>query len=225
MRIPHYSGKIFMYPCAGDDIPEPVQHFGELFDTFLFVDLKYSARMSVPKIIGWEEVKGSQRIFGSFNSVVGLCEVGRHKFRMINPAWFCTDFSSKSTGKKIKIILRRGFGQYALQELEDASLSMFMHRGDSVGEGGSGVFYLSNRRMQHQPISNLLDLILRKLCKPGLIGSDGSNTKIKELVVAANGDESISRFNSHGLSWQRTNLKLNGVSRMNVWEVYPDVLG
>ena len=55
MTPPPYSGKLFMYPCAGNDIPEAVEAYGHLFDTFLFVDIDYTFKSGVvPLIHGWE---------------------------------------------------------------------------------------------------------------------------------------------------------------------------
>jgi len=62
------------------------------------------------------------------------------------------------TNREISIIRRRGFGQYALNEFPDDSLSIFCHRGDSSGEGGSGVRYLDNIKIKHPPLSMLLML-------------------------------------------------------------------
>jgi hypothetical protein len=203
MTAPQYPGKIFMYPCAGSDIAEPVQVFGGDFDTFLFVDIKYNARSAEPEIPGWQMVAGSQRRLGSSNSSMRHRSVGRSRFRDIEPEWFFSDYENEANGKRISIVRRRGFGQYALQELPDGSLSMFLHRGDSPGEGGSNVFYLANRRTSHEPISNLMNVLKRKLGYPALIASDGSNTTIPELVATARGNSEFKSFVRYGLLWQR----------------------
>lgn len=219
MIAPSYSGKIFMYPCAGNDVVEPVQVFGEFYDTFLFVDLNYSSTTKMPKIIGWNEVSGSQRRFGSANSSIRIVQNGYSKFKVVDPEWFCSDYTNEKTGRKISVVRRRGFGQYALHELSDDSLSMFMHRGDSAGEGGSNVYYLANRRTSHEPISNLLSIIKCKLTHPALIASDGSNTDITELRDDAFGLSSIDSFTSHGLNWRKLRAYSSLAPRTKVWEV------
>ncbi len=219
MTAPTYPGKIFMYPCAGNDISEPVQVFGESYDTFVFVDIKYSGESKVPEIPGWNEVRGSHRRVGSTNASIRLVQDGRFKFRVIDPEWFLADYINEKTGRKILVVRRRGFGQYALLELQDGSLSMFMHRGDSPGEGGSNVYYLDNRETSHKPISNLLELIKRKMTKPALIASDGSNTRIPELRDAAKGVDSMEFFNSHGLTWRLQPAAEFLSSRTKVWKV------
>jgi hypothetical protein len=225
MTAPQYPGKIFMYPCAGNDISEPVQVFGEFYDTFLFVDLNYRGDDKQPKIPGWKEVRGSQRRFGSPNSSIRHLQDGRCRYRLIDPEWFLTDYVNETTGRQILIVRRRGFGQYALHELRDGSLSMFMHRGDSSGDGGSNVFYLANRRTSYRPISNLLDLIKRKMTAPACIASDGSNTSIAELSHAANGAGAIESFTSHGLTWRLRTVSGRLSSRTKVWEVSSQDMG
>lgn len=208
-----------MYPCAGGDIAEPIQVFGGLFDTFLFVDLQYNVQSAEPAIPGWNIVAGSQRRLGSSNSSVRHCSVGLSRFRVIDPEWFFSDYKNEANGKRISIVRRRGFGQYALQELPDGSLSMFMHRGDSPGEGGSNVFYLANRRTSHEPLSNLMNVLKCKLGYPALIASDGSNTTVPELVDTATGNAEVKSFVRYGLYWQRylaTDL-LSGSTK--VWQV------
>lgn len=99
---------------------------------------------------------------------------------------------------------------------------MFLHRGDSSGEAGSSTFFLSNKRMHHPPLSMLLDVIKRKLSCPALIGSDGSNTTIRQLFAAGEGDESILHFSSHGLVWKRVGaLKARDCRHTVVWQVHP----
>jgi len=221
MTAPQYPGKIFMYPCAGNDISEPVQVFGEHYDTFVFVDIKYRGDTKMPNIPGWKAVHGSQKRFGSSDYSIRHVRDGRSQYRVVEPEWLLTDYANELTGRKILIVRRRGFGQYALHELPDRSLSMFMHRGDSSGEGGSNVFYLANRKTSHQPISNLLDLIKRKLTAPAFIASDGSNTNIRALGGAENGSSAIESFYYSGLKWRRLPSPHLLGPRTKIWKVTP----
>lgn len=214
-----YNGKIFMYPCSGSDIAEPIQTFGEFFDTFLFVDLKYHGGCKMPVIDGWRGVCGSQRKFGSSNHAIRYVQSGRNKYRVVEPEWLVSEYASEETGKLIQVVRRRGFGQYALQELQDNTLSLFMHRGDSPMEGGSNVYYLANRKTSYTPISNLLDVLKCKLTEQALVVSDGSNTRIQELIAAANGDMTVTAFQSHGIQWRRCAKPYALRERSIVWEV------
>ena len=70
--------------------------------------------------------------------------------------------------------------------------------------------------------SPLIGRIKLKLETPALIASDGSNTSIRELVAAANGDTAITAFSRHGLAWERTGSLPGPLSRQTVvWRVSP----
>lgn len=198
------TGPVFIYPCAGRDIVEPVLAFGAQLDTFVFVDIWYQfGRFEMPALPGWHEVSGSVVLEGEPVDEMRSVVVGKRRYREISPAWRRSKYCHDETGRQIGLVFRRGFGQYALHELRDGSLGMFFHRGDSGGEGGSGVIYLGNRRMSHAPISMLMDVVKHKLAYPARIVSDGSNTSIRQLVAAGQGDESVTAFVSHGLHWER----------------------
>ena len=120
------------------------------------------------------------------------------------------------------VVQRRGFGQYALHEVPDSSLHMFLHRGDSGGEGGSGAYFLSNHRMAHPPLSMLLNVLKRKLSYPALVGSDGSNTSIQQLSSASTGNESVVQFTSNGMRWRRAGtLQSSKTNQTVIWKVTP----
>lgn len=205
MSLMSYNGKVFLYPCAGLDIVQPITEFGMQFDTMLFVDLGYQFGDSfhIPRIDGWNELDKSVHIEGPKVSSLKVFQSGKHCRKEIEPAWRRSLYQHTQSGRHINIVFRRGFGQYALQEIANGTLGMFLHRGDSQGEGGSGVLYLSNRKMKHAPLSNLLNTIKSKLALPALIGSDGSNTSIGELYRAGNEDDKLQEFSQHGLLWKR----------------------
>lgn len=218
-----YLGKVFMYPCAGRDISQPIAEFGTQFDTMLFVDVSYQfdSRFQMPQIDGWQELEGSVQVEGPKTDRMQQSQHGNHRRHDIEPAWRRSRCQCSATGSVITVVMRRGFGQYALHEVADGTLGMFLHRGDSGGEGGSGVNYFANRRMKHAPISCLFDTIKRKLTTPALLASDGSNTSIRELYRAGHKGDDIAEFQKHGLLWQRkSTLVRPGDSRLTVvWEV------
>lgn len=199
------TGRVFIYPCSGKDVVAPILAFGAHVDIFIFVDINYQFnKFKAPSPSGWSELTDSVTIEGPPVEDIKYVVNDKHKYREVVPAWRRSKYSHAGSGRQIDVIFRRGFGQYALHELNDESLGIFFHRGDSSIEGGSGVYYLRNKRMSHKPISRLMDVIKRKLIYPAYIVSDGSNTKICQLIAAGNGDQSLSNFNSHGLSWERT---------------------
>ncbi|KDB52906.1 hypothetical protein X805_15100 [Sphaerotilus natans subsp. natans DSM 6575] len=212
------KGSAFIYPCAGSDVVGPIEHFGQQMETFVFVDIRYQfSRFEVRKPAGWHEDPDSVLIEGPLRS--GISPVfldGQRHYRHIKPAWRHSQYVHAATGRTIDVVFRRGFGQYALHEMPDESLGVFFHRGDSLGEGGSGVFFLANRHKHHAPLSNLLDVIKRKVAYPALIVSDGSNTSIRALQAAGHGDTSVQVFFRHGLRWERVRTLNRGSV---VWRV------
>lgn len=225
MTDTRYSGTVFMYPCAGRDIAQPITEFGSRFDTMLFVDISYQfdTRFQMPKVDEWQELVGSVQIEGPKTHRMRYVQEGNHRRRETEPAWRRSRFQHLSSGRAITVVLRRGFGQYALHEVTDGTLAMFLHRGDSGGEGGSGVSYFANRRMKHAPISCLFNTIKRKLATPALLASDGSNTSIPELFRAGQKGDDIAEFQRQGLLWRRKcTLERPGDRRLTVvWEVTP----
>ena len=221
MNEARYPGKVFMYPCSGQDISESIRAFGDQMDTFLFVDIGYQfQQFRMPATPGWSEVVGSVMVVGQPRDSIRNVENGKTHYREVQPAWRSSSYQNVDTGRLIDVVFRRGFGQYALHEVADGTLGMFMHRGDSAGEGGSGTCFLANRRMTHEPISRLLDVIKRKLATPALIASDGSNTTIRQLVAGARGDDSIKSFRKHGLEWTRAASMPGNAGRQTVlWQV------
>jgi hypothetical protein len=52
------------------------------------------------------------------------------RYRYLKPARLKVVYERSSDGRRVTVIRRRGFGQYALAELVDRSLGVFVHRGD-----------------------------------------------------------------------------------------------
>jgi hypothetical protein len=75
-------------------------------------------------------------------------------------------YGREDDARRLKIVRRREFGQCALSEFADRSIGIFVHRGDSEGEGGSNLFFLAN--------TPLYDKLSRKLADTALVVSDGS---------------------------------------------------
>lgn len=202
-RLP---GRIFFYPSAGNDWMEPLTQFVEGMDEFRFIDIGYQFTNVRPiPLSGWDFLEDSAVLNGPAVYRTDILQDGNgREFRHIEPAWLSHAYRNPRDGRHVLVTRRRGFGQYALHELPDSSLGIFWHRGDSTGEGGSDVWYLANRPRRHPPLSNLFEVIKRKLAYPALIASDGSNTRFSELGASARqGLEVPMKFIKLGLSWQR----------------------
>ena len=197
------SGKSFLYPSAGSDWEQPFRIFAPYVDEFIFADIGY--QFSTPKPMsfeGWDLCSSDTRLTGPATDQMRCVQDSSSRYRDIHPAWLKQTFKQQGTGKTVTVTRRRGFGQYAIDELPNASLGVFLHRGDSMGEGGSGVFYFGNKRLEHPPLNRIFDNLKRKLAFPALIASDGSNSKIMQLRVAARDAQSdLTMFSAFGLRW------------------------
>ena len=177
-------GQCLLYPSAGGDCTEVLTAFAADILEFRFADIGYDFShqrcLEFPNETGWELV--STELTGSPTATIEqrYTETGR-RYRQLDPARLTQIYERRDAFHRIKVVWRRGFGQYALAEIPDRSLGVFVHRGDSRGEGGSNVFYLANRRKHHEPCSNLFDKLKEKLSEMALIISDGSNADIPFL--------------------------------------------
>ena len=191
------NGKSLYYPAAGDDMREAISVFSGHVSKFYFCDLKYPieiesrltrcfdlpARFSyTPSSLIW---KGNIRA-----ELEDRYDESNRRYRWLDPSSVTCTYSEKE-GRQIRITYRRGFGQMGLSALTAPELGVFMHRGDSAGEGGSGVWYLSNKKKRFQPLSTLFDLIVSRAGNSLVIVSDGSNAAVTEL-------RRYSRSNMHG---------------------------
>ncbi|MCP1542419.1 hypothetical protein [Methylorubrum extorquens] len=173
-------GGVFFYPCAGADTEEALAAFAPDIATFWFCDPTYRADR-VGAITGCERT-GPVTVRGEPNASMVTREIEGRTHRWIAPCVWTALLSHPSTGAEVTVHWRRGFGEYALaREFPDRSISVFMHRGDSPGEGGSGSHFLDRRPKRHEPLACLFDKLAAKLRDEALVISDGSNCGIREL--------------------------------------------
>ncbi|MCW2275302.1 hypothetical protein GJ654_12495 [Rhodoblastus acidophilus] len=177
-------GKLFYYPAAYEDWAEPLAVFQDYISTFWFCDIHYERGLRLGSVFGSDP---SYRLVDSEITGAPLAELsqrvaadGRH-YRFLEPSkLWCT--YERGDGRQIVVVRRRGFGQMTLtKEFDKGALGVFMHRGDSTGEGGSNVFFLSNSKTVYEPCGNLFKKISYLLSDQALIISDGSNTSIEVL--------------------------------------------
>jgi hypothetical protein len=67
------------------------------------------------------------------------------------------------------------------RDIKPKTIGVFMHRGDSSGESGSNVYFLSNKPANFAPCARLFEKLGICLMDRALIISDGSNTSIGSL--------------------------------------------
>lgn len=169
------AGTKLFYPCAGRDVIEPTMIFGPLVSELWFADLAYPAGLRMDPVFGGssdnEYILKDVKIIGSPEAVLQR----RDGYRFLSPSKRI-EIYQRQDGSALQIIRRRGFGEIALgAEFPDDSIGVFFYRGDGGGEGGSRVEFFRNRRKIYPPLQNLFSLLIRKLSKPALIITDGSN--------------------------------------------------
>lgn len=166
---------VLFYPAAGFDLGEIVTAFRSRVDQMVFSDTSYRFDSS-----GQSRLFEEARISPSQVDLRGPAAWARSRQRAggrsrswIEPGWLTARPNGDERVKEI--VFRRGFSQFALRELGDRSIRVFVHRGDSPGESGSNTLWFENRTRSHPPLSNLFDGLCSKLADTAWVITDGSN--------------------------------------------------
>lgn len=203
------AGTTFFYPAAGADTQDFISLLAPAVGRFVFNDLNYSTltdrRVPVPE--GWRLVaRGGDNLAARDDRLQP-----RHgedgEYRDLSPSVLKQVYERE--GREIRVERRRGFGQYALREQEPGSIGVFAHRRDSMGEGGSNLWFLANRPRRHRPLSNLWNQLRPRLAARALVISDGSLTRFRFLGLEAENDpkalyegrKAAGPVRAHGCTW------------------------
>ncbi len=148
------------YPCAGSDIQPAISFFNTKVDSFWFVDSR-TYRHRSPRIDREWHPKQVEEL------AVGNAKVKRFQLR------------DTARRREVEVNFVDGDGESVFASLfgtnAEIELTVFFYRGDSCGEGGSGVCWLSDVECECGT-PGLLRRVLELLHKPGLIVTDGSNS-------------------------------------------------
>ena len=145
------ASKVLFYPCSGSDLEVPVTHFAPVIDVFWFVDRGYF------RPDHWDTShKGMDRPADSISPIFkhpdfdyirctleGPAVDDRYSVR-IKPCVLTEFYLHIPTGRTIQLKFRRGYG-FSGFDKEIRKLTVFFHRGDSEGEGGSDNNWYSSR--------------------------------------------------------------------------------
>lgn len=178
------SGTTFYYPCAGRDHAEAIEVFGDYVTTFMFCDVNYPPGLKLAPAI--DGAPGIRLVDCTFKGLADASEETRidengQKYRFLPPSKRIEAYEGED-GRTVTVIRRRGFGQIALStEFAERSIGVFMHRGDSPGEGGSNLYFLANRNARYEPCGRLFDKLASRLTDRALVITDGSNCDLKSL--------------------------------------------
>jgi hypothetical protein len=173
------QGGVFYYPAAGADLDEPVAVLHEYIDTFWFCDIERpEKKLSVLTGPSLKYCLTERDTSGPVDAKIRMrSDDSGAMYRYLEPS-LITEIYKNENGRHISILRRRGFGQIGLvKEFSRHSISVFMHRGDSQGEGGSNAYFLANKRASYPPCANLFSTLSERLADRALIISDGSNSR------------------------------------------------
>lgn len=162
------GGSLFHCPASGADLAEPIGVFLRHVSTLIFRDIAYEkldhlrpARDVPPDRISYAGPHGTFMTWTSGS-------------RHLAPGTR-TETHERPGAAPLGIARRGGFGQMGLAELLVGSIRVFMHRGDSTGDGGLEVWFFGDRNSVHPPLRNPFQTLQSRLADRALIVTDGSN--------------------------------------------------
>lgn len=152
------ASRCLFYPSAGNDTRTPLAAFLPWVDDFWFVDVAYD--LTVPFNRQYQiEDEGTEQLTGTtLKTRQPFCIDVRHeRYR----------WPRRSTPVNIHRCRGRGYDTFrAAFMIPRKTVSVFFHRGDSPGEGGSNFYWLGRKRLAD---------VMGCLEPGGLVVSDGSN--------------------------------------------------
>jgi hypothetical protein len=196
-------GASLMYHGSGGDWKEPLEFFAPTITDFWFVDVGYFQRGSAEntrplasKTTLFEFL--GRELLGPSVSTQEQRQCNGIPYPHIEPCLLVERYVHIASGVEVTVRRRRGYGERTLPFID--RLGIFVHRGDSPGESGSGVRWLSRRR---------IDSLLSHLLRGGLVVTDGSLSdarEIRKLEGSSLSPEEAFRaaraFEKWGYAWQ-----------------------
>lgn len=179
-------GTRFLYPSSGADHAEALELFSPFLDRFMFADILrgYGARVRPKPENVIPSVSHSVVQNGDCMAAIGRRRIDGRQRCHLDPAHTIRTYVRRNDQREIEVCWRRGFGQFAIHEQPVGQLGVFMHRGDSGGESGSGIHYFGDLVRSYPPLSRLWSHIESKLAPYSLAISDGSNSCFEHLRIS-----------------------------------------
>lgn len=222
--------KILFYPCCGDDDwKEAFKVFESDIDLFIFSDIKDLTRKIKLNIFGYQLKEdlitiesGKQRRY----------DRELKSFREIEVLKIIKKYISKKNEQFKEIHFYRDNAQYVLNDLENNSIDIFFHRGDSPGEGGSNLYFLEENKYLSKPyddnFGDLYDVLAQKLKNSSRVVTDGSNSTKYEIkkfhdqkYLPEDTKSSMigSNFSDKYFNWKCTNFISDRYGPTFIWEL------
>ncbi len=163
------------YPCSGNDLRTPIEIFSPYVTDFWFVDRGYFSTghqdtqrygFDLPADQQPAVLAGDERYQFLGRDIRGPSDWPSRNPK-IKPCVLTEAYRHVATGREIRIHRRRGYGYSGFRkEIVPGTLGVFLSRGDSQGEGGSGNTWLNPEH---------IDEVCQKLVDGGLMALDGSD--------------------------------------------------
>lgn len=174
---------VLFYPCCGNDLAEPLTVFASYVKEFWFVDINYRTPR-VPSVLRQSSLfHRLPELRDRFEFLEGRAWTPTLVEQVANPpahqsrhSWMVPRVRTeilrdRRTGETITVNRRSGYSVACLRNGDFGPISVFFYRGDSEGEGGSNVFWLSYGG------ANLLDEVVSRMSPGAMLVTDGSNSR------------------------------------------------
>ena len=159
------KGQLF-YPCCGHDTMYPLWLFKGMIHTFHFADPN---RIALPNVENLSDFNERPDQITTQDTLDKQLYIVRQKS---TPSYYIERWEQRDSKKRMDVFSHLSDGANVLENLK--SISIFFYRGDSIGEGGSGIMWFG---------PELFNKVLDKLVDGGLIITDGSNPDKKHLLT------------------------------------------
>ena len=185
------ASKVLFYPCAGNDIFDAISYFYPIIDTFFFCDTnRYNVNYKKIKeiLLNFDLTKSIEEYIWrkNTNERPKSRQVVDARDRIAEPSLYTRRearltqiWKNEKEKREIKIIRVVGDGYKVLTNEEVLKqIGIFFYRGDSDGEGGSGVRWLEitmDRDYCYSESGKHFEIVLQRIVSKGLIVVDGSN--------------------------------------------------
>lgn len=168
---------VLFSPCSGSDIDLPFELFLDVVSEFWFVDVNYSCDTIQSLHPDLTCPSGYRVLRADTIHPSGIQTDDDRVYADHPPCLRTTVYEHEQTGRRVVVNTFRRRGPSALLDLP--VIHVFFYRGDSLGEGGSGTWWLTQYEKKRR-MTPLIQEVLARLPGDGLIVTDGSNCREDE---------------------------------------------
>lgn len=177
-------GALMVQPCVGRMFAPTIEAFHELVSELWFVDLNAFRKTElIPLLVGQPRYELIEQSFsGRFMPSAPRCKSTTED--MLSRTAGCTEVyrDLQRPNRELRLHRQRQCAaEFLRRPPTNKRLGVFMHTGDSNGEGGSELHFLSTQPETLTGVTPLFPELNRQLRPSALVVTDGSNCDIKPL--------------------------------------------